>query len=303
MSTASVSAPGSSRRSAGLVRSVGREQRADVRRASRAACSRCATVARRRAPRPDRRPSRRSSSAHTTSPGRSSGETAAHTPAIATAPRVDRERPRRGDARPRRAPCPCAAAARSGWRSIACSTRSGASTSSGCVSAVPEDAAERHHREDVPVQVVVQVEVAREAGARVVRLVPAALGPLRLDQPARPRDRRRARRRRRRRRRAAPTRSATRSTRRGRASAASRYERMSSPKPPSAFCTAVQPLRPRRARPGGRACRRPRARARRRRCRRGGSRPSGRTTSRRAPARAAGSRARARAAALDARPS
>ena len=43
--------------------------------------------------------------------------------------------------------------------------------------------AERHHREDVPVEVVVEVEVAREAGAGEVRLVPAAVGLLRLDEP------------------------------------------------------------------------------------------------------------------------
>src|SRR3954469_10497176 len=39
-----------------------------------------------------------------------------------------------------------------------------------------EQAAQRHHRERLPVEVVVDVVVRREAGARVLRLVPAAIG-------------------------------------------------------------------------------------------------------------------------------
>ena len=45
---------------------------------------------------------------------------------------------------------------------------------------------QRHHGEDEPVQVVVDVEVARETGAGVPRLVPAAL-QLGLGEPGRPR--------------------------------------------------------------------------------------------------------------------
>src|SRR6266571_7873726 len=44
--------------------------------------------------------------------------------------------------------------------------------------------AERADREDEPVQVVVDVEVAGESGAGVLRLVPAAVRPLVLGKPA-----------------------------------------------------------------------------------------------------------------------
>jgi len=43
--------------------------------------------------------------------------------------------------------------------------------------------AQRVHREHQPVQVVVDVEVAREASAGELRLVPVAVGPLGLGQP------------------------------------------------------------------------------------------------------------------------
>src|SRR5215813_12204369 len=47
-----------------------------------------------------------------------------------------------------------------------------------------EDAAEGHDREDLPVEVVVQVEVAGEARPGEVRLVPAAVVALGLDEEA-----------------------------------------------------------------------------------------------------------------------
>ena len=48
----------------------------------------------------------------------------------------------------------------------------------------PEAAPERDHREQQPVEVVVDVVVGREAGAGVLRLVPAAVLALGLDEPA-----------------------------------------------------------------------------------------------------------------------
>ena len=41
---------------------------------------------------------------------------------------------------------------------------------------------QRHDRKNEPVEVVVDVEVRREAGARVLRLIPAAVGALRVDE-------------------------------------------------------------------------------------------------------------------------
>src|SRR5690606_2616898 len=48
---------------------------------------------------------------------------------------------------------------------------------------LPEVAAERHHREGVPVEVVADGEVAREADAGEPGLVPGALGRLLPDEP------------------------------------------------------------------------------------------------------------------------
>ena len=183
-------------------------------------------------------PSRRSSVAQTTSPGSSPGAIAGAHAGDRDRARVDRERPRRRDRARAPAPCPCAARATSGCaqrRLLDAERREQEQRLRQRRS--PRIAPERHHREDVPVQVVVQVEVAREAGARVLRLVPAAARAAASRRASRPRARRRARGRRRRRRRAAPTRSATRSTSPRPRQAASRYERRSSPKPPSAFCT------------------------------------------------------------------
>src|SRR5205823_2738962 len=42
---------------------------------------------------------------------------------------------------------------------------------------------EGHHRKELPVEVVVDVEVAGEAGPGVVRLVPAPVAALRLHEP------------------------------------------------------------------------------------------------------------------------
>ena len=108
----------------------------------------------------------RSSVASTTSPGRSDGSTAPQRPAIADRVARPRSRPRARPMPERRTLIPG-----SPERTASASIRSGASTTSFIASS----AAERRHREDEPVQVVVDVEVAREAGAGVLRLVPAAV--------------------------------------------------------------------------------------------------------------------------------
>ncbi len=87
---------------------------------------------------------------------------------------------RRGSSRPRRVPSP---PARSGP-----AARPRPAASSASATSHPA-ASERHHRKREPVEVVVDVVVGREAGARVLRLVPAAVGAL----GARPASRRRAR--------------------------------------------------------------------------------------------------------------
>ena len=100
------------------------------------------------------------------------------------AARVERERPRGGDPRPV-GPHPGAQHRRAGRlaeRELL--DRAAARARAARSSRDSEDPAERHHREDVPVEVVVEVEVAGEAGAGEVRLVPAAVRPLRLDEPA-----------------------------------------------------------------------------------------------------------------------
>ena len=97
-------------------------------------------------------------------------------------------------------------------------------------------AAERPQRQVVAVQVVAEHEVAREAGAGELRLVPGAVrraalrsGTRRRRAPPSPctSSARAAR--------AAPRRSATPCSGRGRASASSSYEAQVSPQPPSAF--------------------------------------------------------------------
>ena len=112
-------------------------------------------------------PSRRNSVAHTTSPGASPGETAG-----AEARDRDRRAPRsRARAPPRSAPAPapCRCASRaSRARRAAPPPRRAAAPARAALRhrAPPEDAAQRHHREHLPVQVVIDVEVAGEAGAR-----------------------------------------------------------------------------------------------------------------------------------------
>ena len=155
-------------------------------------------------------------------------------------------------------------------------------------------AAERADREHQPVQVVVDVEVAGEAGAGVLVLVPAAVAALRSTSQAtprvdrvgvgvdreqreqRPRGLRRGRRRRGR---------ATRGRRRSAGPRPSRRRR-------SGACSSQRTARARvsESRVGARP--RP-APARPRRCRRRSWRPSGRTTSRRPPGRRAASARRA----------
>ena len=140
----------------------------------------------------------------------------------------------------------------------------------------------------MPVQVVVDVEVAGEPGAGEVRLVPGAV----RRAGCRPGTRCPGARGRCRRRPAASSASsahavcdavdAPRPPDRLRSS----YERRSSPQPPSAFWWRSSQCTARRdARVAGAGTRRRPARARPRRCRRRGWRPSARTTSRRAPAR------------------
>ena len=180
-------------------------------------------------------------------------------------------RRRRTSADPRAAPCAGAVGRPSSRRSR------------GCVRPVDEPA-ERHDREHLPVQVVVDREVAGEAGAGEPRLVPRAVGALGLDQPPHSAARR-----------CPSARRAARSASSAHAvcdaveaprprHAASPYERMSSPQPPSGFwCASSQRTARRTARVRVGRRRRP-ARGAPRRCRRRGSRPSARTTSRRAPA-------------------
>ena len=151
----------------------------------------------------------------------------------------------------------------------------------------PHVAAERADREDQPVEVVVDVEVAGEAGAGELRLVPGAVGALGVDQPADAAlDRRAALARRPRAAPAAPTRSARRSSRRARSSPG--RGRSAGPRPSRRRRSGAPPARRRR---GGSPASprvdagRDQRRDRRRRCRRRGSRPSGRTRSRPPPAR------------------
>ena len=147
--------------------------------------------------------------------------------------------------------------------------------------------AERGEREDQPVEVVVDGEVAGEAGAGELRLVPGAVRALGPDQAATPRS----------------AAAGQRSPAASRASSAhavcdavevprpihrgSVYERRSSPQPPSSFwCSSSQRTARRIAGSRGRDARPRPGPAPRRRCRRRGWRPSGRTRSRPSPARA-----------------
>ena len=243
----------------------------------------------------------RTSLATTRSPARIPGQATAG-PATATAPNgLRRAAARRGPARPvpgattcsaaprpRRRPGPPAAAAR---RPAGRPARPPALAALGGVRLAAISSAharlpgtaERAQREDQPVQVVVDVEVAGEAGAGEVGLIPGAVGALGRDEPA-------------------PAPAA------GRVGPAA-----SSASSAHAVCEAVEDARPgqrhrrrsagprpsRRRRSGGRPARAPRAgsparrasrpprsvRARRRRCRKRSWRPSARTTSRRAPGR------------------
>src|SRR6266540_2508961 len=125
--------------------------------------------------------SRRSSVAHTMSPARSCGATPPQKPTTATAG-LSTARPRAAAMRARAGPMPERTTVQPGtFGSAAASILSGAKTSSRLLI---EDPPERHHREDLPVEVVVDVEVAGEARACVVGLVPAAVAALRLDEPA-----------------------------------------------------------------------------------------------------------------------
>src|SRR6266545_101117 len=126
-------------------------------------------------------PSRRNSVAQTTSPARNSGATPPQRPTTATAV-LSTASPRAAAIRARSGPVPERRIVQSGtFGSAAASTRSGAKMSK-CL--FIEHPPERHHGEDLPVEVVVDVEVAGEPRSRVVRLVPAAVAALRVDEPA-----------------------------------------------------------------------------------------------------------------------
>src|SRR3954452_20386898 len=125
--------------------------------------------------------SRLSSVAHTTSPARRLGETAAHSPTTATAG-ASTASPRAAAIRARAGPIPARKTVQpSRFGSIAASIRSGTKTSSS--SRIGEHAPERHDGEDLSVEVIVEIEVAREARPGEVRLVPASVAALCVDEP------------------------------------------------------------------------------------------------------------------------